>query len=36
MGIAHLVVGPPFRYKESVGRLHSLEADIEKKAGLWL
>ena len=36
MGSAHLVMGPPFRYKEYAGGWHSLEAAIMKKAGLWL
>ena len=36
LGIAHPIMGPPFRYRECAGRRHSLEADIEKKAGLWL
>ena len=36
LGIAHPIMGPPFRYRECAGRRRSLEADIEKKVGLWL
>ena len=36
LGIAHLVVGPPFKYMECAGRRHSLEAVILKEARMWL
>ena len=36
LGIAHPVVGPPFRCREYAGGRCSLEATIMKKAGLWL
>ena len=36
MGIAHPIVGPPFRYREYTGGRRSLKAVVMKKAGLWL
>ena len=36
LGIAHPVVGSPFRYKECSGRRRSLEPAFKKKAELWL
>ena len=36
MGIAHPVVGLPFKYREYAGERRLLEAIVMKKAGLWL
>ena len=35
LGIAHPVVGPPFRYKECTRRSRSDEAVIAKEADMW-
>ena len=35
LGIAHPVVGPPFKYKECTGRRHSDEVVIMKEADVW-
>ena len=35
LGVAHPVVGPPFRYKECTGRRCSDEAVIMKEADVW-
>ena len=35
MGIAHNVVGPPFRYMECTGKQRSDEAVIMKEANVW-
>ena len=35
MGTAHPVVGPPFRYKEFIGRRRSDEAVILKDVDMW-
>ena len=35
LGIAHLVVGPPFRYRGCIGRRRSDEAVIMKEADVW-
>ena len=36
MGFAHPVVGPHFKCKTVTSGRRSLEAGVEKKAGLWL
>ena len=36
LGIAHLVVGPHFRYMTGTGGRHSIEVSIVKKVGLWI
>ena len=36
MGIAHPIMGPPFRQRKYAGGRRSLEAAVMKKAGLWL
>ena len=35
LGIAHPVVGPPFRYKGCIGRRGSNEAMIMEEADVW-
>ena len=35
LGIAHPVVGPPFRYRGCIGRQDSDEAVIMKEADVW-
>ena len=35
LGIAHPVVGPPFRYREFLGRRCSNKAVIAKEVDMW-
>ena len=35
LGIAHLVVGPPFRYRACTGRRRSDETVIMEKVNMW-
>ena len=35
LGIAHPVMGPPFKYEECTGKQRSDEAVIAKEADMW-